>query len=55
VLACFRVAETFGKTKIDYVNVMLLFPNANQEVVWLDVTVEEMSGVHELNSLQLKV
>ena len=47
------IAEAFGQAKIDYVHVMLLLPNANQEVVWLDITVKEVTGVHEFNSLKL--
>lgn len=47
------VAETFSQAKIDNVNVMLLLPNANQEVVWLDITVKEVTGMHEFNSLEL--
>lgn len=52
VLAGLRVPETFGKTKIDDVNVMLFLPDTNEEVVWLNVTVEEVTGVHELDSLE---
>lgn len=54
VLASLGVPETFGEAKIDDVNVMLLLPDTDEEVVWLDVTVEEVTGVHELDSLELK-
>lgn len=54
VLAGLGVPETFGEAEIDDVHVMLLLPDANEEVVWLDVTVEEVTGVHELDSLELK-
>ena len=54
VLAGLGVPETFGEAKIDDVHVMLLLPDADEEVVWLDVTVEEVTGVHELDSLELK-
>jgi len=53
VLAGLGVPETFGEAEIDDVHVMLLLPDANEEVVWLDVTVEEVTGVHELDSLEL--
>jgi hypothetical protein len=33
---------------------MLLLPDTDEEVVWLDVAVEEVTGVHELDSLELK-
>ena len=54
MLPSLGISETFGKAKIDYVNIMLLLSDTNQEVVWLDVTVEEVTGVHELYSLKLK-
>ena len=54
VLAGLGVPETFGEAEIDDVHVMLLLPDADEEVVWLDVTVEEVTGVHELDSLELK-
>jgi hypothetical protein len=43
-----------GQAEIDDVHVMLLLPDADEEVVWLDVTVEKVTGVHELDSLELK-
>ena len=54
MLAGLGVPETFGWAEIDYVHVMQLLPDIDEEVVWLDVTVEEMPGVHELDSLELK-
>jgi uncharacterized protein (UPF0264 family) len=53
VLASLGVAEAFRQAKIDNVHVMLLLANANKEVVWLDITVKEVTGVHEFNSLKL--
>ena len=47
------VTEALSQAKIDYVNVMLLLPNANQEVVWLDITVKEVTRMYEFNSLKL--
>lgn len=43
VLASFGVTETFGETEIDNVHIVLLLPDADQEVVWLDVTVKEVA------------
>jgi hypothetical protein len=54
VLAGLWVPETFGKAEIDDVHVMLFLPDTDEEVVGLDVTVEEVTGVHELDSLELK-
>ena len=54
MLTGLRVPETFGEAEIDDVHVMLLLPDADEEVVWLDVTVEEVTRVHELDSLELK-
>ena len=53
VFTCLWVAETFGKTEIDDVHVMLLLPDTNEEIVRFDVTVKEVTRVHELNSLEL--
>jgi len=53
VLSSFGVSKALGETEIDDVNVVLLLSNTNQEVVWLYVTVKEVTRVHELNSLKL--
>jgi hypothetical protein len=50
----FRVTESFCESEVNDVNIMLFFSDTNQKVVWFDVSVKEMSAVHELNSLQLK-
>lgn len=42
MLSCLRVAEPFRKSEVNDVNVMLLLANANQEVVWLDIPMQEM-------------
>ena len=53
VLSGLRISEPLGKTKVDDVNVMLLFADSDEEVVWLNISVEEVSGMHELDSLEL--
>lgn len=53
VLAGLGVAEALGKTEVDYVYVVLLLADADQEVVWFDISVEEVSAVDELDPLQL--
>jgi hypothetical protein len=54
VLASLRVAEALGKTKVDDVDVVLLLANADQEVVWLDISVKEVPRVHKFDPLKLK-
>ena len=51
MLSCFGVPEPLGKTKINYVNIVLFLPNANQKVVRLDVSVEKVPRVDELDAL----
>ena len=53
VLSGLRITEALCKTKIDYVNVVLFLPDTNEEVVRLYVTMEEVTRMHEFNSLQL--
>ena len=40
------------KAKVNYVNDMLLFLYANQEIVWLDISVQETVLVDKLYTLQ---
>ena len=54
MLAGFGVSEALGESEVNHVYVVLLFANSDEEVVWFDVSVQEMSGMHELNSLKLK-
>jgi hypothetical protein len=54
MLARLGVTESFGKTKIDHIYIVLFLANANQEVVWLDVSMKEVSTVDKLDSLKLK-
>jgi hypothetical protein len=53
VLSGLGVAEALGKAEVDDVDVVLLLADANQEVVWFDVSVQEMARVHELDPLKL--
>lgn len=48
----FRVTESFRKSEVNDVNIVLFFSDTNQKVVGFNVSVKEMSAVHELNSLQ---
>ena len=53
MLASLGVSEALGQPEVDHVDVMLLFANADEEVVRFDVSVQEMARVHEFNTLQL--
>lgn len=53
VLACLGVSEALGKTEVDYVDVVLLFADTNQEVIGFDISVKEVARVDKLNSLEL--
>ena len=54
MLARLGVTESFCKTEIDYIYIVLFLANTNQEVVWLDVSMKEVSAVDKLDSLKLK-
>ena len=54
MLAGFGVSEALGESEVNHVYVVLLFANSDEEVVWFDVSVQEMSRMDELNSLKLK-
>jgi hypothetical protein len=53
MLTRLRVSESLSQAKVDYINIMLLLPDANQEIVRLNIPVQEVSGVDELNPLKL--
>jgi len=53
VLTGLGVTEALGQTEIDDIHVVLFFSNSNQEIVGLDVSMEEMPGVDEFDSLKL--
>ena len=54
MLSRLGVSESFGKTKVNHIDIVLLLTNANQEVVRLDVSVKEVATVDKLNSLELQ-
>ena len=54
VLTGLWVSESFCESKVNHVYVVLLLADSDQEVVWFDVSVQEMPRMHELNSLKLK-
>ena len=54
MLAGFGVSEALGESEVNHVYVVLLLADSDQEVVWLDVSVQEMPRMHKLNSLKLK-
>ena len=43
VLAGLGISEPLGQAEIDNVHVVLLLADTNQEVVWLDISVQEVS------------
>lgn len=52
----FGVLETLGETEVNNVDVILrLLCGADQEVVWLDVTVNDAFFMNFLNSLDLNL
>lgn len=51
MLPCFGVSEPLGQSKVNYVDIVLLFANSNKEIIRLDVSVKEMSGMDKFNSL----
>ena len=53
MLSSLRVSKALSQAKIDDIDVVLLLADADQEVVRLDVSMQEVPRVHELNSLQL--
>ncbi len=53
MLAGLGVTEFFGESKVDAVDQVGLFAKTNQEVVWLDITVNEVLGVNVLNTTDL--
>lgn len=55
VLTCLGVSEALGETEVDYVDVVLLFADANQEIIGLDISVKKVARMHKLDSLELKV
>jgi len=54
VLASLGVAEALGEAEVDDVDVVLLLGDADEEVVGLDISVEEVPRVNELDPLKLR-
>ena len=52
MLTRFRVSEPLSEAEIDYIDVVLLLADSNEEVIGLDVSVQEVARVDELDSLQ---
>jgi hypothetical protein len=52
VFASLGVSESLGKPKIDHIDVVLLFANANEEIVWLDISMQKVPRMDEFNSLE---
>lgn len=51
MLSCPGLSVSLGEPKVNDVHIMLFLANADEEVVRLDVSVQEVSGVHVLDSL----
>ena len=43
MLTSLWVTEALGETKVNNVDVVLLFANSDQKVVWFDISVQEMA------------
>jgi hypothetical protein len=52
MLTSLWVTEALGETKVNYVDVVLLFANSDQEVVWFDISVQEMTRMDKFNALK---
>lgn len=51
VFSCSRLSVSLCKTKVDYVHIVLFLTNSNQEIVWLNISVKEMSWMDIFYSL----
>lgn len=54
MLSSLGVTEALGQAKINDVDIVLLLADANEEVIRLNVSMEEVPGVNELDPLKLK-
>lgn len=55
VLSRFGINVPFAESEVDYMNLILLLTNANQEVIWLDISMNQpflMQTLHECDTLQ---
>lgn len=55
MLSSTRLSVSLGQTEVNNVDVVLLLANSNQEVIWLNISVQEMSGVDILDPLNLNL
>ena len=49
----FWILISFGKSKVNQIQYMLIFPCTNQEIIWFDISMKEAILMHEFYSLQL--
>ena len=54
MLACSGLSVPLGQAEVDDIDIVLLLADADQEVVGLDVSVQEVPGVYVLDSLDLR-
>jgi hypothetical protein len=52
-LMCPRIPELLGQAEVDGVHKVALLPQAHEEVVRLDITMDEVLAVDELDSANL--
>lgn len=50
----FGISILLGKTKIDDIDLIASLPNSHQEVVWLDVSMNKVSGVYIFDTRDLQ-
>ena len=53
MLTSLRVTEPLSQSEVNHVDVVLLLADTDEEVVWFDVTMKEVTRMHKLNALQL--
>lgn len=52
MLTSLRVTEPLSQSEVNHVDVVLLLADTDEEVVWFDVTMKEVTRMHKLNALQ---
>ena len=53
MLSSFGVTEPLSQSEVNYVDIVLLFADADEEIVRFNVTMKEVTRVDKLNALQL--
>jgi hypothetical protein len=53
--ACFGVFITFSEAKVNDIDDVLVFTGANEEVIWLDVTMQESVLMYIFYPLKLSI